>query len=224
MKCLTHHLCGQVLRTALRFFVSVMQEKKRSCKRVSLCQLKQVESMFNHLVLKTFYELEIQCYFLNIIKNNTFKTMSSVIIKQWNTKCISIKIGYKTRMTVLFSVFSLNSVQYALLLYFLSLRSVLRHSHSYHNLPQNRHPQEVKKSFFFLVYAFFSQTGFSAPLWHTGFLFLFFCSVPDWCLLVLNMGRSFKSFRPLRGREDESSMTSFVPDTCMSHIQAIGWS
>ena len=28
MKCLTHHLCGQALRTALRFFVSVMQEKK----------------------------------------------------------------------------------------------------------------------------------------------------------------------------------------------------
>lgn len=129
--------------------------------------------MFNHLVLKTFYELEIQCHFLNIIKNDTFKTMSSIIIKQWNTKCISIKIGYKTRMTILFSVFSLNSVQYALLLYFLSLRSVLCHSHSYHNLPQNRRPQEVKK-FFFSWYMLFSPRLGSRLLFGTlGFSFCF---------------------------------------------------
>lgn len=95
MKCLTHHLCGQVLRTALRFFVSVMQEKRKVLQKSLFMPAAIGWIDVQPFAITTFCGWEIQCCFLNMIKNNTFKTMSSIIIKQWNTECIPNKIVYK---------------------------------------------------------------------------------------------------------------------------------
>ena len=79
--------------------------------------------------------------------------MSSVIKNNGTQNASPSNLG--TEEGCLLSPFLLNNVLEVLLLYLLLLRSTLFYSCPYHNLPQKRHPQEVKKLFLLSVYRFF---------------------------------------------------------------------
>lgn len=148
--------------------------------------------MFDCLLLRVFYAWEIECAFLNMIKNNTFETMSSVIKNNGTQNTSPSNLG--TEQGCLLSPFLLNNVLEVLLLYLLLLRSTLFY-HVLITIFHRRGTHRKLKNCFCLAYIDFFRPRLGSCFLFGTLCFSFCFSVVNLTassFFVLNVGRSFK--------------------------------